>query len=534
MENISNRFKSFLEFTSYAHKIHQEEGVKWCVQHEYKKQDHQDINGGIIADEMGCGKTVMMIGVVVCNFVPRTLIVVPLALLNQWSKSIYDLTGHIPLVYYGSSINRTSNRIKQGSSPIVLTTYGVLTHKYNRNDVLFETMWDRVIYDEAHHMRNITTKKYISGKAIKSKTKWLLTGTPIQNKMNDLYNLSSIVGISGASKLDKDLLQKNILKRTKTSVGIQLPALNIHKQYIDWANDDEKLLSKILHSLTKVNKNEHPKLNCSISSDSKSSNELHAEYIESYDYNDYNDSNDSYDNEISYNSDEKELNHIDKECIIQYDTQEDLSCKLKHYVTKILGKYYLPYFLRCRQMCICPKLISKLQNNCHKSELNDPSIIENALKHMNKVKDVVNIIGKNYSNGNKKIIFCQYREEMDIMKSELRDANITDVATYDGRITRKQRINILESMPNILILQIQMGCEGLNLQYANEIYFMGPLWNPAVIDQAIGRCYRLGQTKETHVYQFLMKDIEYKDEIITSMDTYMSQTLQEKKDLQVI
>lgn len=531
MQTIENRFKNFLEYSSYEYKEHQAKGVSWCTALENNKLSHQNIHGGIIADEMGCGKTVMMIGLMFCNFVPKTLIVVPLALLDQWKKSIYELTCHHPLVYYGNSTEKVKICLERGHAPIVLTTYGMLTHKYDKPgdniDVLFKTNWDRVIYDEAHHMRNANTKKYISGKAVQSKIKWLLTGTPIQNKMSDLYNLCTIIGISKANKLDIKVLQENILKRTKESVGIKLPSLLIHEEYIDWANEDEKMLSTILHSLTVGNVSNQPDSKHSIISDSKNSSYTSAaECIESYE------EVSSY-HTVNALSDEKHCRPIENECIVEQETQQDISSKMKSYIINILGDHYLPYFLRCRQMCVCPKLLSKLQSNYRKSELNDPSIIENALKHMNKIDHIVNIIKKNYQNNNKKIIFCQYREEMDIIKKELTTANITNVEIYDGRMSRKQRTNILERMPNILILQIQMGCEGLNLQYANEVYFVGPLWNPAVVDQAIGRCYRLGQEKETNVYRFLMKDICYKEETTSCMDSYMTSTLEGKRDLQV-
>ena len=56
----------------------------------------------------------------------------------------------------------------------------------------------------------------------------------------------------------------------------------------------------------------------------------------------------------------------------------------------------------------------------------------------------------------------------------------------------------------VILLQIQTGCEGLNLQQYNEIYFVSPHWNPAVEQQAIARCHRIGQTKPVHIYRFHM------------------------------
>ena len=84
----------------------------------------------------------------------------------------------------------------------------------------------------------------------------------------------------------------------------------------------------------------------------------------------------------------------------------------------------------------------------------------------------------------------------------------------------------------MLILQIQTGCEGLNLQeHYSEIYFVSPHWNPAVEEQAIARCHRIGQTKEVSVTRFEMenfiKDVDQKVETIT-VDNYVS-SIQDSK-----
>jgi len=57
-------------------------------------------------------------------------------------------------------------------------------------------------------------------------------------------------------------------------------------------------------------------------------------------------------------------------------------------------------------------------------------------------------------------------------------------------------------------LQIQTGCEGLNLQHFNEIYFVSPHWNPAIEDQAIARAHRIGQQKEIYVFKFIMDSFD--------------------------
>jgi hypothetical protein len=80
------------------------------------------------------------------------------------------------------------------------------------------------------------------------------------------------------------------------------------------------------------------------------------------------------------------------------------------------------------------------------------------------------------------------------------------VRYLDGRTNESERRVILapDAAINVLILQIQTCCEGLNLQQFSEVYFVSPDWNPAVEDQAIARCHRFGQTEPVSVFRFVM------------------------------
>ena len=164
-------FQSYLAQADLDAKPHQAEGVKWMLDRE--RNHHMGVCGGIIADEMGLGKTIMMIGTMLENPQEKTLIVLPLALLAQWKKEIKRTTGLEPLVYHGREKAYTPlAKLKEAS--IVLVTYHEVQISLKEFDVkplsaVHEVTWDRVIFDEAHHLRNKTAQQNGAGRIAKPK-----------------------------------------------------------------------------------------------------------------------------------------------------------------------------------------------------------------------------------------------------------------------------------------------------------------------------------------------------------------------------
>jgi SNF2 family DNA or RNA helicase len=455
-------FKKYLDYSNMDHKEYQKKGVEWCLKNELTSNPLVNVRGGFIADEMGLGKTIMMIGLMLSNFKPKTLIVLPPILIETWYAQILKTTGHKAIIYHGTSKqNITDEQLKKAC--IVITSYGGITItkkqiKDKKFSPIHNIIWSRIIFDEAHHLRNKNTFVYIGAKLLKSEIRWLVSGTPIQNKKADFYNLCSVLRIPTAFYKDPENIEKIsrnfILKRTKKQVGIQLPPIFAVNSIVNWKNKKEMELSEEIHSIFKFSQISKKKIK------------------------------DDHDED-------------------EDDDEEDL----EDIITKdVISDYILLLIMRARQSCILPKLLKK---NLH--ELVKAGVISNedyykeAFNYSSKLDSVIETILSRKDNEQGKLIFCHYKDEIDEIAKRLRAGGMTNVATLDGRINKSARNNILNEKNNALILQIQTGCEGLNLQENySEIYFVSPNWNPAIEDQAIARCHRIGQVKPVSVFKYQM------------------------------
>lgn len=410
-------------------KPHQVEGLKWCLDNELAPGSR----GGFIADEMGLGKTLTMIAVTYCNFHKPTLIVLPVSLLQQWYDAIFRCTGHKPLVYHGNQrLSLTKEMLE--NAPIVLTTYGIITPGKKKVSILDEIKWYRLIFDEAHHLRNQNTDRFKGAKRLQARIRWLVSGTPVQNKKEDFYALCSLLRIpvsfyTNPQNMDT-IREKFVLKRTKLQIGIQMPPVLSQKKAVNWESKLEQKVGGKIHSL------------------------------------------------LSFSG-------------ADYLTPEDLTVSnLPH---------RLSMWMRAKQSCILPELTLK------SPFVEKTAQIGGAKLTSSKIDAVATHILERLDNGNGKLVFCHFKSEIDLLVRKLREGGIENIAVLDGRSSVTKKSMILSQKHDVLLLQIQTGCEGLNLQENySEVYFVAPHWNPSIEDQAVARCHRIGQTKPVHVFWFIM------------------------------
>jgi SNF2 family DNA or RNA helicase len=115
-----NIFQHLTKMTGLDYKEHQAFGVHWLLHNEMRPDPTQGVRGGILADEMGLGKTIQMISTILAHPVKNTLIVLPLALVEQWKNEIKRIANHDVLVYHGYEATKIDQETLE-TAPIVLT-----------------------------------------------------------------------------------------------------------------------------------------------------------------------------------------------------------------------------------------------------------------------------------------------------------------------------------------------------------------------------------------------------------------------------
>jgi SNF2 family DNA or RNA helicase/DnaJ-domain-containing protein 1 len=460
------RFLSWLNKAGLHKKDYQLTGVTKMLSLETTDSPLHGCRGGFLTDEMGLGKTIQMLGLMYSNFLKRTLIVLPCSLVDQWETEIIRLLGHHPLVYHGARKHEKSLK----DSPIVITTYSTLAARKSGSltiqSPLTDITWSRVIFDEAHHLRNRKTSKHIGAANLKACIRWFVTGTPIQNVKADLFSLFSLFGIERENYTTYDGIREIAetfrIGRTKSEVGIKLPNVTYHRQMVPWSTDADLDMAADLHSI------------------------------------------------LSFS--QVSVSNVNK-------------------IIAMMSGSPLPALIRMRQSCILPRLMRKSVKRLIRRGLIEKTDMLKGIYSTAKMDAVMSTILERKDNGAPKLVFSHFNGEIDYLEAELTKHGMK-VGVIDGRTCRGDRETYLTSDAyDVLVLQIQTACEGLNLQQYSEVYFTSPHWNPFVEDQAVARVHRIGQKKPVNVFRYEMEG--FGDDTI-SIDTYCRLVQERKRELALL
>lgn len=186
----------------------------------------------------------------------------------------------------------------------------------------------------------------------------------------------------------------------------------------------------------------------------------------------------------------------------------------------------LRLFMRLRQLSVHPQVYIDARRGSNPSQ--DRPDWSGSSTKFDAIKKLVNT-----EKPHKWIIFCHFHSEMELLKKTLEGLPFVGrVFMYNGTLGQSERASVIaathepSTTTDVLLIQLQSGGVGLNLQHFDRIIFSGPWWTSALMEQAVGRAVRIGQTEVVHVYHLVLKEEE-----ALNIDQYMLNKADEKGSL---
>ncbi|GIN89599.1 helicase [Siminovitchia terrae] len=405
----------------------------------------EDMNGkAILADEVGLGKTIeaglVLKEYMIRGLVKRALILVPASLVSQWT---FELNSK----FYIQAVAATKSYVWEQYDCVVssIDTAKRSPHK----EIIAEQEFDLIIIDEAHKLKNHKTKNYEFVQSLKKKFCLLLTATPIQNKIEEIFYLVSLLkpGHLGnqSSFLEKyknkrlsvkenehlkSLVNKVMIRNRRTDTGIEWTKRHVETIPIDF-NEQEKELYQAIDFLRP---SDVPMPAFSIMT-------------------------------------------LQREAC---SSREAVFFTLKNMLQKENpSAQYIQYIQLIQQK------INAVTRN---------SKAEKALELIKKIDDKV-------------IIFTEYRATQLYLQWFLQQQGIKSVPFRGGfKRSKKDWMRDLFKNQVQVLIATEAGGEGINLQFCSHVINYDLPWNPMRLEQRIGRVHRLGQKEDVHIYNFAVKN----------------------------
>ncbi|MBM7693279.1 SNF2 family DNA or RNA helicase [Peribacillus deserti] len=418
---------------------HQLEAAREVVENMHGK--------AILGDEVGLGKTIeaglILKEYMIRGLVKKVLILVPASLVSQWA---YELNSkfHIPAVAQRKSY-------VWEAYDVVISSIDTAKKQPHR-DIIFEQQYDLIIVDEAHKLKNNKTKNYEFVQSLKKKFCLLLTATPIQNRVDEIFHLVSLLkpGHLGNASLFaerfkgkkrdlnedkrlKELVNKVMIRNRRADTGIEWTKRHVETVLIEFTEQERALYEAV--SAFKPYGNE------SIGS-AFSTLTLQREACSS-----------------------RESVYYTLKKMLQKTEDPDA-----FYETKLKPIY---------------ALIDSIEQN---------SKAEKALELIKKIEDKV-------------IIFTEYRATQMYLQWFLKTNGISSVPFRGGfkRGKKDWMKDLFEKQFQVLIAT-EAGGEGINLQFCHHLINFDLPWNPMRLEQRIGRVHRLGQEHDVMIYNFATRN----------------------------
>ncbi|NQU38542.1 MAG: SNF2 helicase associated domain-containing protein [Lentisphaerae bacterium] len=405
--------------------------------------------GALLADEMGLGKTLQTLTWLQLDRTDPearhkpTLVVCPTSLVGNWAAEARKFTPHLKVLLI-SGKDRHELWDQLATTDIAVTSYALL-----RRDL--EHYRDRefsaLILDEAQHIKNRATRNAIAAKQIRARNRLVLTGTPMENSVSDLWSIMDFLmpGYMGEHDVFRHFYEQPIARggreaeAAQTKLRRKLQPFLLRRLKVDVAKDLPKKIERI------------------------STCQLSPDQLTVY----------------------KELLDASRRKITSMVSKKGFNQSRMEILTLLM---------RLRQTC------------CHLDLLKLDGL--KAKRPSSKMDQCFELLDEAIDGGHRVLIFSQFVSMLHILRNELEHRRIEhcylDGSTKD-RMAVVHRFNTDRNVP-IFLISLKAGGTGLNLTGADMVIHFDPWWNPAVENQATDRAHRIGQLRTVYSVKLITED----------------------------
>lgn len=398
----------------------------------------------LIADDMGLGKTIQAIAAVEilaqCGGVERVLVISPTSLKYQWQQEIEKFSDRQSLVIEGLLPRR--QELYRADSFYKITNYDVV---YRDLELMCGWEPDLIILDEAQRIKNWKTRTAQSVKLLRSQHALVLTGTPLENRLEELHSIVEFID--------------------RFRLGPMFSFLDRHQH----VNESGRVIG--YRNLSKISKTLEPIL-------------------------------------VRRTKDKvlKELpERIEKRFFVPMtDQQMAHHEENREIVGRLVAKWRRYGFLSEKDQRRLMIALQFMRMSC-----NSTYLVDKKTDHGVKAGEVIDLLGEMFEQPDSKVVvFSQWLRMHELVVDRLQERDWKHVMFHGGvpGPKRKGLVRQFKEDPNCrLFLSTDAGGVGLNLQHANAVLILDQPWNPAVLEQRIGRVHRLGQHRPVRVVHFIAK-----------------------------
>lgn len=429
---------------AFEPKSYQIDGLKWMI------SNYNYMSSFLLCDEMGLGKTfeILMFIFITSNLKnDKILILTPATLINNWKNEIHK--------FFPYNKCKVSTEINNDAN-ITILSYETARNKIN---LLCDTNYLYLILDEGQKIKNIKTKLWNTINSISSIFRIIVTGTPIENGVQELISHLKFINknkIEYITKLNK-LISNEYFSKLLESEKVPLIKECFKNQILIRKKEDYLDLPKINYQIIKIDM-------------------------------------------------EKELKYI-YDCILNMFIKKNKFNKFK-----LANFLILELLLRLRQLCSNPNMISNQFINLNIPNVNKKMIKTLELLKEKSKKSKIVFFGIFIDTLDYFYDFC--------IKENIGCIKITGDTNNKDRI---EKVNIFNNTEDyrIFFSTLSSGGTGINLTSADTVIIYDSWWNPAVEEQAVSRLHRIGQSKEINFIKIVYKDT-IEEKIIELLDNKKS------------